>query len=135
MLKEKLIKRMNIFRKRFINALSNVEVVHFVEKEMTDPSENVKDMNIINKTNRRILSSNSKNEALVNHNYKKHPKELISKNVCQISFAKSKNPSKPGQTISGSTTSEILDTSIKNCIADSIYQIWEVAKTIRSELL
>ena len=70
MLKEKLIKRMNIFRKRFINALSNVEVVHFVEKEMTDPSENVKDMNIINKSNRRILSSNSKNEALVNHNYK-----------------------------------------------------------------
>ena len=44
--------------------------MHFVEKEMTDPSENVKDMNIINKSNRRILSSNSKNEALVNHNYK-----------------------------------------------------------------
>ena len=50
-------------------------------------------------------------------------------------FFKSKNPSKPDQLISDSTTSETLDTSIKKCTADNIDQIWKVAKIIRSELL
>ena len=50
-------------------------------------------------------------------------------------FFKSKNPSKPDQLISDSTTSEILHTSIKECTADNIDQIWKVGKIIRSELL
>ena len=72
------------------NAPSDVEIVYFVEKEMADPSEKVLDMNIINKIYRQILSSNGKNEASRNRNYKKHLKELISKNVCGISFVKVK---------------------------------------------
>ena len=123
------------FDKDYINVLSDVEIVHFVEKEMADPSGKVLDMNIINEIYRRILPSNGKNEASTNRNYKKHLKELISKNVCGISFVKSKNPSKPDQLISDSTTSETLDTSIKKCTADNIDQIWKVAKIIRSELL
>ena len=122
-------------KKDYINALSDVEIVHFVEKEMADPSRKVLDMNIINEIYRQILSSNGKNEASINCNYKKHLKELISKNICRISFVKSKNPSKPDQLISDSTTSEILDISIKECTADNIDQIWKVAKIIRSELL
>ena len=118
------------FSEKDYNALSDVEVAHFVEKEMGDPNGKVKSMNISNKTYRRILSLNGKNEALINHNYKKHLKELISKNECRISFVKSKNSSKPGQFISDRTTSEILDTSIKKCIADKIDQIWKVAKIV-----
>ena len=49
-------------------------------------------------------------------------------------FVKSKNPSKPDQLISDSTTSEILDISIKKCTTDNIDQIWKVVKIIRSEL-
>ena len=64
-----------------INALSDVEVVYFVEKEMVDPSGKIKNMNIIN---------NGKNEALTNRNYKKHLNKLISKNACRISFRKVK---------------------------------------------
>ena len=45
-------------------------------------------------------------------------------------FSKSKNPNKSGQLINDSTTSEMLDTSIKKCIADNIDQIWKVAKII-----
>ena len=90
---------------------------------MTDPSEKVLDMNIINKISRQIISSNGKNEALINYNYKKHLKELISKNVYGISFVKSKNPSKPDQLISDSTTSKILDFSLEKCNADNIDQI------------
>ena len=75
--------------KDYINALSDVEIVHFVEKEMTDPSGKVLDMNIINEIYRQILSSNGKNEASINRNYKKHLKELISKNISGISFVKS----------------------------------------------
>ena len=82
---------------------------------MADPSGKVLDMKIINEIYRRIPPSNGKNEASTNRNYKKHVKELISKNVCGISFVKSKNPSKPDQLISDSTTSETLDTSIKEC--------------------
>ena len=44
--------------KDYINALSDVEIVHFVEKEMADPGGKVLDMNIINEIYRRILSSN-----------------------------------------------------------------------------
>ena len=101
--------------KDYINALSDVETVHFVEKEMADPSGKVLDMNIINEIYRRILSLNGKNEASINRNYKKHLKELISKKVCGISFVKSKNPSRPDQLLSDRTTSEILDTSIRMC--------------------
>ena len=90
-------------------------------------------MNIIKEIYRRILSSNSKNEASIN--YKRHLKELISKNVCGISLVKCKNPNKPDQLISDSTTSEILDTFIKECTADNTDQIWKVAKIVRSELL
>ena len=109
--------------------------MYFVEKEMADPSEKVLDMNIINKIYRQTLSSNGKNEASRNRNCKKHLKELISKNVCGISFVKSKNPSKPDQLKSDSTTSEILDTSITEFNAHNIDQIWKVAKIIRSNLL
>ena len=110
--------------------------MHFVEKEMADPRGKVLDMNIINKIYRRILSSNgNKNEASINYNYKKHLKELISKKVCEISFVKSKYPSKLEQLIKDSTTSEILDTSIEECTANNKDQIWKVAKIIRSELL
>ena len=62
--------------KDFINALSDVKIVPFVEKEMADPSEKVLDMNIINKICRQIISSNGKNEALINHNCKKHLQEI-----------------------------------------------------------
>ena len=121
--------------KDYINALSDVEITHFGEKEMTDASGKVLDMNITNETYQCVLSLNDKNEALINHNYKKHLKELISKNVCRISFVNSKNPSKPDQLISDSTTNEILDTSIKECTADNIDQIRKVAKFICSEML
>ena len=107
--------------KGYINAVSDVEVVYFVEKEMVDPSGKVKNMNIIN---------NDKNEALINRNYKKHLNKLISKNACRISFVKSKNLDKSGQLINDSTTSEILDTSIKKCIADNTDEIWKVSKII-----
>ena len=80
-------------KKDCINALSDVEIVHFVEKEEADPSGKVLDVNIINEIYRTILSSKDKNEASINHNYKKHLEELISKNACRISFVKSKNPS------------------------------------------
>ena len=46
--------------KDYINALSDVEIVHFVEKEMADPSGKVLDMNIINEIYRQILSSNGR---------------------------------------------------------------------------
>ena len=105
-----------------INARSDVEIVNFVEKEIADPSG-------------KVLSSNGKNEASINRNSKKHLKELISKNVCGISFVKSKNPSKPSQLISDSTTSEMLDTSIKECTADNIDHIWKVATIIHCKLL
>ena len=110
-------------QKDYINAFSNVKKMHSVEKEMPDPCRKVLDMNIINKIYRRIFSSKVKNEALVNNNYKKHLKELISKNVCGISFVKGKSPSKPDQLVSDTTTSEILDPSIKKCMADNIDQL------------
>ena len=118
--------------KYYINSLSDV---NFVEKEIVDPSGNVLDMNIINEIYQQNLSSNSKNEASINRNCKKYLKELISKNVCGISFVKSKNPSKPGQLISDSTTSKMLDTFIEECTADNVDQIWRVAKIIHCELL
>ena len=50
---------------------------------MVDPTGKVLDMNIINEIYRRILSSNGKNEASINRNYKKHLKELISKSYAE----------------------------------------------------
>ena len=100
------------FSEKDYNALSDVEVAHFVEKEMGDPSGKVKSMNITNKTYRRILSLNGKNEALINHNYKKHLKELRSKSVCRISFVKSTNLSKPGQLISDRTILILLSKNV-----------------------
>ena len=69
-------------------------------------------------------------EALISHNYKEHVNEPISKNVCRISFVKSKTSIKLGQLINDSTTSDSLDTPIKKCIADNIDQIWKDAKLI-----
>ena len=80
--------------KDYYNALLNVEIARFIEKEMADPSGNVLDMNTINEFYWQMLSSNGKNEASINPNYKRYLKEFISKNVCGISFVKSKNPRK-----------------------------------------
>ena len=44
------------FRSSF-RAVSNFEIVHFIKKEMADPSRKVLYMNIINEIYRRILSS------------------------------------------------------------------------------
>ena len=80
--------------KDYNNVLLNVEIARFIEKEMADPSGKVLDMNTINEFYWQMLSSNGKNEASINPNYKKYLKEFISKNVCGISFVKSKNPRK-----------------------------------------
>ena len=126
MLKETLIKYIKNFSENdYINSLLDVEIVSFAEKEMADPGRKVLDINTINEIYQQILSSNDKNEASINCNYKKHLKELISKNICGISFVKSKNPGKSDQLISDNTTSEILNISNKECTAVNRDQIWK----------
>ena len=60
--------------KDYINALSDVEIVHFVEKEMADPNGKVLDVNIINEIYCQILPSNGKNEASINRKIGKFSK-------------------------------------------------------------
>ena len=91
-------------------------------------------MNTLNEIYRQILSSNGKKDSLIRNDYKKHLKDIISKNISGVSFVKSKNPSKPEQVISKSFLSECLD-NVPECSADNLDKIWKVAKIIRSELL
>ena len=118
----------------YINALSDIEIVHYVEKEILEPREKVLDMNTLNEIYRQILSSNGKKDSLIQNDYKKHLKDIISKNISGVSFVKSKNPSKPEQVISKSFLSECVD-NVPECSADNLDKIWKVAKIIRSELL
>lgn len=109
----------------YINALSAVEIIHFVEKQMLDPSGKLLDMNVINETYQQVLSSNSKDEAFINRNYKKYLKNLIFNNITEVSFVKNKTPTKPEQLKSTRLESEIVDNSIKECTTDNMEKIME----------
>ena len=63
---------------------------------------------------------NGKNEASINHNYKKHLKKSVLKKLSGTSFTKIKNPSKPDHLVNDSSTSEIFDTSTIACTADNM---------------
>ena len=119
----------------YVKALSDVEIIHFVEKQLLDPSGKVLDMTILNDTYKSILHANGVSQENISSNYKKYLKDLILKNITEITFIKNKNPSKPDQLISTCTQSEVIDSSIKECTTDNMEKIWNVAKSIRKEIL
>ena len=81
-----------------IKTTSDIELLNFIESFFNhDPKNKVLDMNNVNSIYRKIYLENGEELLKASLDNKKHLKTLITENVSDIVFIKSKNRNKPGQ--------------------------------------
>ena len=73
----------------YIKTLSDIELINFIEVDLTENSENLLDMNKLNSIYKVILLENGEQTEHLASNYKKHIKELVEENIPNVVFVKS----------------------------------------------
>ena len=92
-----------------IKTTSDIELSNFIESFFNhDPKNKVLDMNNENSIYRKILLENGEELQQALLDKKKHLKTLITKNVSDIVFMKSKTHNKPEQIMTSSTPSAVI---------------------------
>ena len=92
-----------------IKTTSDIELLNFIESFFNhDPKNKVLDINNENSIYRKILLENGEELQQASLDKKKHLKTLITKNVSDIVFMKSKTHNKPEQIMTSSTPSAVI---------------------------
>ena len=120
-----------------IKATSDIEILSFIESFFNhDPKNKVLDMNNVNSIYRKILLENGEELQKASLDKKKHLKTLITENVSDIVFIKSKNHNKPEPIMTSSTQSEVISDICDSITTNNdIKSMLKLAKKIHEDIL
>ena len=109
------------------NVIADIEIINILQTELSDPSHKIITTNQVESRYRHLFAKHGKS-------YKKYLKNLVEENFKNVTFQKPPRANEPDRFCSNEAGSHALDVALKQCEAETFYDIFRVAKLIRAEI-